>query len=362
MPAPSVPDVLHLFTSTIRPLYITDALEILAAPEGSHIRFRYDRDLIADPLRREWDVRDRLTGRVALIHFAIQHPAEFHLPSYIPIRQATVVTNFVEGNTYIVNFETGPIRLARGSRDPGDDGDIGEPIRQYSDSLRQLLSIADPPRPSAITGAPIDNLLESLPTSADAIAAIQGTDFESAVKIFSQALYFAPRIFYRVTRISSSGGKEVVGLHGGRLTLTSGKRYEIAIAHYQTQQPPDGTYLEVQVPGGLTLLGESNVVLPSRYDVIPVEMYAPYRDDKIEGQIGISVGAPRAGPIVRIPVVIKPSKAASVAVPSAGVAAGAATVVSSLLVSGQGLKIGLAAGGAAVAGWAVMFRRARRLS
>jgi hypothetical protein len=354
-------DWLHLFTSTIRPLYISDALEVLASPVGTHIRFRYDRHLISPGLRSDWDTRDGLVGRQALVHFAIQHPAEFHLPSYVPVREARVVGNFVEGNTYIINFATGALRLPVGTRSP-KEGDVGEPIRAYSDSLRDALGIGDPPRPSATASASVDGLLEPLPASKTELEVLQGADFEAAVKIFSQALYFSPRIFYRVARISTPGAEEPVTIKDGRLTLSAGKRYEIALAHYQTQQPAAGTHLAFCVPVGLTLLGDSDLDLPSRYDVIPVEVYAEFRDDKIEGQLEISVASPASGPTVRIPIVIKPSMAASVVAPSAGVAAGAASAVSSLLVSGQGLKIGLAAGGAALAGGAVMFRRARRLS
>ena len=98
MPAPKSDDWIHLFTSTIRPLYISDALDLLASPAGSIIRFRYEQSYVEPGLRKQWEIKNGLRGKRVLVHFAIQHPAEFHLPSYIPIREATVTGNFVEGH------------------------------------------------------------------------------------------------------------------------------------------------------------------------------------------------------------------------------------------------------------------------
>ena len=156
--------------------------------------------------------------------------------------------------------------------------------------------------------------------------------------------------------------EDPIALQEGRLVLNAGQRYELSIAHYQTQAPIAGTNLKVEVPQGLTLIGDPELPLASRYDVIPVEVYAEYRDDRSEGQLSISVSPPALGPTVHIPVVIKPSTAASVVAPSVGIAAGVATAVSSLVVATQGVKIGLVAGGTAIAGVALMYRRARRLS
>jgi hypothetical protein len=366
--APKHEQWLHLFTSTIRPLYISDAIDVLASPSGSHIRFRYEKVYVEPRLQRDWAVKGRLIGRRVLVHFAIQHPAEYHQPSYIPIREATVVGHFVEGQTYVINFSTGPIRLAARTRELVDsdvDGEIGLPVRSYSQELRKrLVEISDPPRPSAISGPSLVELLEAIPDSGDELERSQGSDFESAVKIFSQALYFAPRVFFRIASINKQGegDGERVPLTDGRLILTAGRRYEISISHYQRQLPGDGTHLTVTLPDGLTLLGDQDLAISSRYDVIPVEVYAGFRDDRVEGQLSVAIAPPELGPSVNIPVVIKPSKVASVVVPSAGVAAGSASAASSLLVATQGMKIGLAAAGAAVAGFAVMYRRARRLS
>ena len=97
-------ECLHLFTSTIRSLYISDALDVLASPTGSITRFRYEETYVSAEARDRWRKRDGLVGKPVLVHFAIQHPAEYHLPSYIPLREATVVGNFVEGKTYVVNW------------------------------------------------------------------------------------------------------------------------------------------------------------------------------------------------------------------------------------------------------------------
>lgn len=357
-------DWLHLFTSTIRPLYISDALDVLALPVGSHVRFRYEQKYVVSDVRAGWETSDGLIGKRVLIHFAIQHPAEYHLPSYIPIREATVVGHFVEGRNYVVNFATGPIRLIAGTGEPGvPSEDVGSCIREFSEELRERLGLGDPrSRPSATIAPSQADLLEPLPDADEQLQLAQGIDFETAVKILGQALYFSPRILYRVARIERQDSTEPERLSGGRLMLTAGKRYTISIAHYQNQPPPEGTCLLIEPSLGLTLIGGPRITLASRYDVVPVEMYAEQRDDKTEGQLSVSAVPPAVGPTVHIPFVIQPSIAASVVAPSLGVAGGVAATVASLLVNNQGMKIGLAAGGAAIVGGAVMYRRSKRLS
>jgi hypothetical protein len=50
--APTSDDWIHLFTSTIRPLYISDALDLLASPAGSIIRFRYEQSYVEAGLQK----------------------------------------------------------------------------------------------------------------------------------------------------------------------------------------------------------------------------------------------------------------------------------------------------------------------
>jgi len=295
------------------------------------------------------------------VHFAIQHPAEFHLPSYIPIRSVKVASNFVEGKTYVINIQTSSIRLPANTRTVLDQDDHtsewGEPITKYSDALRGALGLATRPRPAVIMGGQIDDLMEPMGAGEES----QAADFERLVKLLTQALYFSPRIFYRIARFAGQGSDAAPKLEEGRLTLTSGRRYTMSLSHYQYQPPLDGTELAISVPDGINLIGGSQVALSSRYDVIPVELYAGFRDDRTEGLIEIGVVPPALGPTVRIPVVIKPSQAASVVAPLAGIIAGVGAAAGSVLTASQSLKVGLIAGGTAIAGASVMYRRNRRL-
>jgi hypothetical protein len=79
------------------------------------------------------------------------------------------------------------------------------------------------------------------------------------------------------------------------------------ITHYQPDAPPVGTNLTVTAPTGITVIRDSDLPLSSRYDVIPIEIFAEFRDDKIEGQLEIAVTSPQLGPTVHIPIVIKPA-------------------------------------------------------
>ena len=206
-----------------------------------------------------------------------------------------------------------------------------------------------------------DQLLEPISSDQKEFEAEQSSDFERVITLINQALYFSPRIFYRVARVRGPD-RQPVPLKQGRLELSAGSRYEIEIAHYQPTPPPDGTILTVAAPDGITLIGDADLPLSSRYDVIPVEIYAGYRDDKIEGQLDVTVATPQQGPSVHIPVVIKPSTSASVVAPGAAAIAGVGTAVGSILTTSGSLKIGLVTAGTAVASAAVIYRRARRLS
>jgi len=358
-------ECLHLFTSTIRPLYISDALDVLASPLGAIIRFRYEEAYVSLETRDGWKKRDGLAGKPVLVHFAIQHPAEYHLPSYIPLRQAKVVGNFIEGRTYVVNFELGPLRLAKATRKIVDSAkasrDLGEPIVEFSDALRSALKIEGSPRPSALLAGPQSQLLEHLTSNKTELEVEQSSDFERTIKLINQALYFSPKIYYRVARVRGPD-RQPVALKDGRLELSAGSRYEIEISHYQPDAPPEGTSLQVATPSGITLIGDSGLPLSSRYDVIPVEIYAEYRDDKIEGQLDVTVVPPQQGPSVHLPIVIRPSTSASYVAPGAAAIAGVGTAVGSILTTSGSLKIALVTAGTAVASAAVLYRRARRLS
>lgn len=358
-------ECLHLFTSTIRSLYISDALDVLASPTGSITRFRYEETYVSAEARDRWRKRDGLVGKPVLVHFAIQHPAEYHLPSYIPLREATVVGNFVEGKTYVVNFELGPLRLAAATREIVDSAnasrDLGKPVVDYSDALRSTLKIAESPRPSALLAGSQTQLLEPITSDKKQLDVEQSSDFERTIKLINQALYFSPKIFYRVAHIRGPD-HQPIALKEGRLELSAGSRYEIEVSHYQPDAPPDGTSLQVATPTGLTLIGDSGLPLSSRYDVIPIEIYAEYRDDKIEGQLELNVVEPQQGPSVHIPIVIRPSTSASYVAPGAAAIAGVGTAVGSILTTSGSLKIALVTAGTAVASAAVLYRRARRLS
>jgi hypothetical protein len=246
-------ECLHLFTSTIRSLYISDALDVLASPQGTLTRFRYEETYVSPEARDRWRKRDGLVGKAVLVHFAIQHPAEYHLPSYIPLRQATVVGNFVEGRTYVVNFELGLLRLAAATRQVVDSAkasrDLGKPIVEYSDALRSALKIAEAPRSSALLADAQPQLLEPITSEKFQLEVEQSSDFERTIKLINQALYFSPRIFYRVARVRGPD-HQPVALKNGRLELSAGSRYEIEISHYQPDAPPDGTSLQVVAPSG----------------------------------------------------------------------------------------------------------------
>jgi len=347
-------ECVYLFTSTIRPQYITDALNVMSSPEGSAFRFRYSRKYVEPNLAKQWESigKDSLVGKRAIIIFAIQHPNEFYEPSYIPMRDGIITQHFVEGDTFVIYFETKLIRLPKNARSQ----EIGETVRTYSSGLRSKINLSNPTvRPSALMAPAADELLESLSIGGSLIESQQGNDFQTMVSLMDAALFFNIPKFFRVSKI------EKHKLTEGRLEIQAGTRLRISVTHYQMEVLEPGAAIEVTVPNGMTLLSDSTIPLPSKYDVFPIDIFVAYRDDNIEGHLTIASGPCTIGPRVEIPVVVSPSKVPLVAAGSA-FAGATASGAGGIIASGAPTKITLVAIGSFLAGVALYLRRSRGLT
>ena len=96
--------------------------------------------------------------------------------------------------------------------------------------------------------------------------------------------------------------------------MTAGKGYTLRLAHYQgTEAPATEISLSVMVPKAVDLVGSDEIVLRSRYDLIPIRLFPPYRDDVktdrddvVPGELAISTEPPSKGPTVRLPIIVAP--------------------------------------------------------
>jgi hypothetical protein len=355
-PSQDVQSWLYLFTSSIRELYIADAVDLLAEPDRAWYRFRYESKYLDNETRKQWE-DTRLNGKRVAVNFSLQHPAEFHPAIFIPLRTGEVVSTQVDGDTYIVNFRLGQYLPLKDKPDWEPRQRKG-PVLEYTEGLKKLLGPQHHPddRIHATLGAAPKGLVSAASDSGKAFAAV--------VRFLTPALYFSPRIYWRIAGITKDATGKPVGLDGeGNLPLTAGKGYTLRLAHYQYQAPTTEMSLSVTVPKAVDLVGSDEIVLRSRYDIIPIRLFPPYRDDVRTGELAISTEPPSKGPTARLPIIVLPPLGQTFSGPLLGVGGTLALALPAVLASDKLLilRIVLAVVGALIAGLGLWLRRQKGL-
>jgi hypothetical protein len=347
-----VPQWLYLFTSSIRELYIADAINLLAAPKGALYRFRYEGKYLDNDTREQWDGEGLVDKQVA-INFSLQHPAEFHPAMFIPLRTGEVASTEVEGEAYIVYFRLGQY-LPLNDQPDWEPKQRKDPVQEYTEGLKKLLGAQHHPddRIHATLGAPPHGLVSPADDS--------GKGFAAVVRFLTPCLYFSPRIYWRIAHITEGATGVIVGLDsGGSLSLTAGKEYTVHLAHYQYQAPVAEILLRVEVPKAVDLVGSDKIAILSRYDLMPIRLFPPFRDDVVTGELAISTEAPSKGPDVRLPVIVAPPLQQAFTGPLLAVGGTIALALPAVFASDELLllRVGLAIGGALIAGIGLWLRR-----
>ena len=348
---------LHLFTSNIRELYIADAVNLLAVPQGFVYQFRYGEEHVEDAARAKW--RDgKLEGTDVVVYFSLQHAANLHSAAYVPLRLGKVVDSFVEGKTYIVRFEVGEYAPLPG---PSDAAPVDKSVHDFSDAIRNILKPSYPDFPEDKASRRSASLSDS-PRTLLAVADNQGEAFAGVVTYMTAALQPEPRWLFRVSSVWQKKRSDAQALKNGFLRLTAGKNYTVELAHLQpSSQPP--AKIQIECMDGVQLLTPQELDLTSRYDVMPVRLFVPFRDDEIQGEIIFRVEEPAKGPTVRIPVQIQPTASHAVGSPLVAVIGGTMAVIPATLGSTgpTSLKVAIAAGGALLLGLSATSRRGKGL-
>ena len=359
MPEPQPPETaetLHLFTSTIRELYIADTVDLLAAPKGAMYRFRYDGKYLHDGTRTRWKAGE-LTGYPVVVHFSLQHPADFYRAVFIPLRSGEIVTTLVEGDTYVANFRLGKY-LPLHDEPQWIPKERRKPVLEYTDAIKELLGPGRCPDDgiNATLGPIASNLVSP---SGDA-----GKDFATIVRFMTAVLSFSPRVYWRIASINKGDEKEPVNLDQyGNLGLTAGQVYTMNIAHYQQEPLSAEVTVSVNTPKAIELVGGAELVLRSKYDVMTIRLFPPSRDDNVICELAITTDLPAKGPTVRLPVVIKPPATQAASGVLLGTGGGLALALPAVFASTLylPLRASLAAFGALLVGLALFFRRHRGL-
>jgi hypothetical protein len=344
-----------------RPLYVDDAVAVLGAAYGTRHRFRYNEPLLPPDLAARWD--KGLIGTPVAVHLSIQHPAGYHAPVYVPLRAGTVTDARRDGATLTVEFAVGGY-LAVASPDTvhGADGEGGRLQRAAAVAARtQGLLVATGGQGPVSRHHAVIGKAPLLPPDGQDV----GLSFQQLTAYVSEALHYEPRLLCRLAEVWDEDKDEEVRADEktGVFNLRAGRRYTVAVAHHQREQPRDGTALAVTAPPPLVVLSESLHPVVSRYDVIPVRLFASHRDDFVVGELNIALTGPTAGPSLRMVVSVAPGAAVTAAVPLLGMTAAAFALFPPILSGGEHvpLRFALAAVAAVLAGAALRARRSRGL-
>lgn len=346
---------LHLFTSNLRELYISDAIDLLAAPEGLHYRFRYEAKYLSESARAKWQVSEALAGYPVAVHFSLQHPADFHPAAFIPLRCGTVVRTAVEGGTCIAYFRLGGY-LPLADRPENVASERARRVRQYSAELRTLL-------PGATPDDAVHATIGKSPASLVEPTGNAGRDFETQVRYLTPSVPMYRRTYFRVASIVTAEGGDVRVGENGVISFIAGTEYVLNIAYYLHEPLAESARIELVSPDSLTVVGDNELVVRSRYDVIPVRLFPPFRENLVSIELAIKTVQPTLGPVVRLPIVIRPGASVALFGPTLGFGAASAIAIPPILASGQNLawRIAFAVVGAAAVGLGLWWRRSRGL-
>jgi hypothetical protein len=340
----------HLFTSNIRPVYEHDVVDVLAAPRGMTIRFRYAQRYVATSLHDLWR-DDKLAKRAVLVHFSMQQEARYHDAAYIPLRAGMVVRTAVEGSSFVIYFTVGDyVSLA----DPTlRETDLGQSVRNFTTGLASLLGDGHPDKQiSASEGGSAENLLSSTATQADA--------FEHAVGYLRRTRSFHDYAFARLDRLERSKTGAPVKMEEGVYKLTGGESYEAVMVHYQGNDALGVCSLRLKTDGELLrVVGSDEIRIASRYDTVPIRLFAPARDDIQHATIAIAPTEGLRGPTLQVPVQVAPSARGTVLYAGGTfLALAIAASPGAFGVSSDWAKV-LLVGGALLGGAVTFFRRRR---
>lgn len=303
---------LYLFTSNLRPLYAQDAIDLLAAPEGLHHRFRYRQRWISPDARGLANAGENARGHRILVVFSLQQKYRYHDPAYIPLRWGSLLGIHREGSAFVVSFELEKYASLPLQRVPEtgrlDEEKLGDEVQRFSASLSQLLGQRGHPgaddedqRFSATVGKTLDGVLDP---SND-----QSLIWEQSVTYLGGTLTFAGHRFFRIDGIRREAKGEREGIENGRYELTSGVDYELAVVHHQPREVSGVEHFIAEVDGEIVqLIGEGKIEISSEYDRVPVLLHLPRQEQPRDATVVIRPEGSTQGPRVALPMRSRPGK------------------------------------------------------
>lgn len=211
------------------------------------------------------------------------------------MRFGTVVQTRAEGSPHIVDFEIGKYAsLAL------DRARIGEAISAFSEHLKEQLRETPDVKKSAVLG-PLAPGLESGDEK-------NPLPWENAVESLANSLLPEPRVI-RYSGIREMGSESEIQFEQGAATLIAGRTCELRVTHFQPQETAEVGRYEVVVDGEIvSVVAQSECLISSRYDTVPILLHAPDRDDVRETLLTVRPSAGVQGASIRIPLRVSPNR------------------------------------------------------
>jgi hypothetical protein len=349
---------LYLFSSNAQPLYAQHALNILAMPAGSRTTLRYSSRWINDEAKDVWS--PQLGGCHVLMHFALQQQAHYVEPAFFPLRTGEVVKATKEGEYHFVEVTVGDyVALKRAEEEEGrEQPELAGPV----DAYRRFLEEHDVGRPYASSAALGVDVLEQA-RSEVIDTAPPGDPDQLDIKLFrrnaeylQQTVSFKDSRFVRFLRLTDSGTDDAspkTELSGDPpcLEVRAGHTYEIEIFSFQPRGVETPEQFVVSADGvTIQLIGRAGFEVASHYDRIklPLRPRLSANASSVQALVVIEPGSSVRGPRIELPFEVHDKRGIRPATVAASVVS-LGLIVSVSLASSTLLKVGLLAGGLALA-------------
>lgn len=299
--------MLYLFSSNAQPQYAQDVLNVLAAPIGHRMTFRYDSKYVDDAARDAW-TKQELANETVVVHFVLQQAHEYFTPILFPVCTGTVVDTLREGDIYLVEFTVGDVL----SLTAPESNSRKEMYPARTAAYRQALEEYGLPLPYDKYAIRSDrNVLTDRNTGVVRAQNAQSVPevFRLTTNYLSRTETFASARFGYVLRLNH--GQEILAIdaksHSYR--LTAGEEYELEFLQAQPGQITTSTVMNVVLDGtALQPIGPTQLSIGSPYDVKSVRMVAMTMTSGVKyTTIGLRPGDGVQGPVLDIPVEIHPS-------------------------------------------------------
>lgn len=303
---------LYLFSSNVQPLYVQNALDMIAAPKNSVHLLRYRSKWLPHDTQDRWNAD--MVGQSALLHFSLQHPDKLFEPEFVPLRTGVVDNVAQDGDLYRVWVRlTGD---AAPRLDP-DDTTIGERVRAYRAKLAEK-AISHPYAVSATLGPDVIGDLEG--SVLDTV--IEPTEaLTRHARVLSRVTDMADACFIRFIKVTDTSNNTASELHcpdegDPYLRLTGGRTYRLEMFLYEPGVRSRLAQFDAAADEqAIRFVGSPSFEVGAHYDMpsLLFQTVTPSNGKTLGTRLRVRAAAGQQGPRLDIPVQIKASAGETVA-------------------------------------------------